>query len=93
MGPWDAPATRDIDSEIAERELIADALRRLEPSWRALVVLHYFLGVPLPEAAAILGIPLGTAKSRLHRSLSAMRMAIVDDSDPQVGAPARGHAT
>ena len=39
----------------------------------AVVVLHYFLGLPLPETAEALGIPLGTAKSRLHRSLAAMR--------------------
>jgi DNA-directed RNA polymerase specialized sigma24 family protein len=33
----------------------------------------------LPDAAATLGIPLGTAKSRLHRSLGLMRLAIADD--------------
>ena len=49
------------------------ALRHLDPEWRAIVVMHYFLGMPLPDVAATLGIPLGTAKSRLHRSLSAMR--------------------
>ena len=49
------------------------ALRRLDPRHRAVVVLHYFLGMPLPEVAACLGIPVGTAKSRLHYALSAMR--------------------
>jgi RNA polymerase sigma-70 factor (ECF subfamily) len=44
-------------------------------------VLHYYLGLPLPEAAQALGIPLGTAKSRLHRALRALREALdVDDS-------------
>jgi DNA-directed RNA polymerase specialized sigma24 family protein len=33
----------------------------------------------LPEAATTLGIPLGTAKSRLHRSLGLMRLAIADE--------------
>ena len=41
-----------------------------------MVVLHYFLGMPLPEVATTLGIPLGNAKSRLHRSLGAMRASI-----------------
>ena len=41
--------------------------------------MHYFLGMPLPEVASTLGIPLGTAKSRLHRSLGAMRVSIAAD--------------
>ena len=51
--------------------------------------LHYFLGMPLPEAAAALGIPLGTAKSRLHRSLAAMRIAMTVD-DTTVPTPVAG---
>ena len=63
------------------------ALRRLDPEWRAVVVLHYFLGMPLPDVAATLGIPLGTAKSRLHRSLTAMRVAIVSDETGPMPVP------
>ena len=48
---------------------------------RAIVVLHYFLGMPLTEVAATLGIPIGTVKSRLHRALGDMRVAIDADSD------------
>lgn len=79
LQPLDGPATADIASNIVDRELIDDALRRLDPTWRAVVVLHFFLGMSLPEAAGILGIPLGTAKSRLHRSLGLMRLAISDE--------------
>jgi RNA polymerase sigma-70 factor (ECF subfamily) len=73
------PMTDDIAQDIIERAVIDDALRRLDPAWRAVVVLHFFLGMPLPEAAAILGIPLGTAKSRLHRSLGLMRLTLAAD--------------
>ena len=82
-------STPDIASGVAERDLVEDALRRLEPAWRALVVLHFYLGLPLPQAAAALGIPLGTAKSRLHRSLGVMREAI-EQGALEVGAMARG---
>ena len=79
LTPIDDPATGDFAALVADRELLDAALRRLEPEWRAVVVLHYFLGMPLPEVAATLGIPLGTAKSRLHRSLAAMRITIGAD--------------
>jgi len=79
LTPIDGPATADVASTIADREQLDQALRRLDPEWRAVVVLHYFLGMPLPDVAATLGIPLGTAKSRLHRSLAAMRVTIGAD--------------
>jgi RNA polymerase sigma-70 factor, ECF subfamily len=87
LTPIDGPATADIASEVANRELLDAALRRLDPEWRAVVVLHYFLGMPLPDVAATLGIPLGTAKSRLHRSLAAMRIAIATDESGPVAVP------
>jgi RNA polymerase sigma-70 factor (ECF subfamily) len=68
----------DASTRVADRELLDEALRRLEPEWRAVVVLHYYLGMPLPDVAAALRIPLGTAKSRLHRSLGMLRSSIVD---------------
>jgi RNA polymerase sigma-70 factor (ECF subfamily) len=69
----DAPTTRDIASSLADRQLLDDALAGLPPGHRAVVALHYLLGLPLSEVAASMGIPLGTAKSRLHYALAAMR--------------------
>ena len=80
LTPIHAPATGDISAAIADREVLDDALRHLDPEWRAVVVMHYFLGMPLPDVASTLGIPLGTAKSRLHRSLGAMRASIAADA-------------
>jgi RNA polymerase sigma-70 factor (ECF subfamily) len=91
LTPLDRPAAGDLASDIADRDLLDTALRRLHPEWRAVVVLHYFLGMPLPEAAAILDIPLGTAKSRLHRSLSAMRAGIENDQGMELSSMAQGH--
>ena len=52
------------------------------PGHRAVVALHYLLGMPLPDVAAALGIPLGTAKSRLHYALAAMRTSVTAEPDP-----------
>ena len=76
----------DATARVADRELLDAALKRLEPEWRAVVVLHYYLGMPLPDVAAELRIPLGTAKSRLHRSLGVMRSTLAE-------ADQRGPAT
>jgi RNA polymerase sigma-70 factor (ECF subfamily) len=43
---------------------------------RAVIVLHYYLDLSMPDVAASLGIPLGTAKSRLNRALGLMRAAL-----------------
>jgi RNA polymerase sigma-70 factor (ECF subfamily) len=88
LTPIHGPAVGDIATLIADRELLDVALRRLDPGWRAVVVLYYFLGMPMPDVAATLGIPLGTAKSRLHRSLAAMRVSIA--TDETVSAPIPG---
>src|SRR6186997_2135869 len=69
----DGPAVADIASVIADRDLLDVALRSLGPEQRAVIVLHYYLGMPLPDVAAALRIPIGTAKSRHHRSLALMR--------------------
>jgi RNA polymerase sigma-70 factor (ECF subfamily) len=69
-------AVGDIACQVADRDLLDAALRRLSAGQRAVIVLHYYLGLPLPEVAAALGIPTGTAKSRLHRSLALMRAAV-----------------
>ena len=68
-----APAVADGTRLTILRDELDRALAVLPPEHRALVVLHYYLGVPLPEAAAALGISLGAAKSRLHRSIGSLR--------------------
>ena len=80
----------DHAGEVADRDLLDRALARLEPEARAVVVLHFYLDLPLPRVARMLGIPDGTAKSRLHRSLGVLRssMAIDDVTAPSAaGGP------
>lgn len=87
LTPIHGPSAADITTAIADREVLDHALRGLDPEWRAVVVLHYFMGLPLPEVAASLRIPLGTAKSRLHRSLAAMRVSITTDDTARSPIP------
>ena len=76
----DGPAISDVSLAIANRDLLDLILRRLPPDQRAVVVLHYYFDLTIPDVAQTLGIPVGTAKSRHHRALALMRetMAEVD---------------
>ena len=47
---------------------------------RAVIVLQHYLDLPLPAVAETHGIPLGTAKSQLHRALGLMRAALDADA-------------
>jgi RNA polymerase sigma-70 factor (ECF subfamily) len=87
ISPIDSPVAPDAGGSLADRELLDDALRRLDPAHRAVVTLYYLLGMPLVEVAASLGIPVGTAKSRLHYALAAMRTTVL--AEPETPAPVR----
>ncbi len=70
------PTVADRTQELGDREELERGFRRLSVEHRAVVVLHHYVGLPLPEAAAMLGIPPGTAKSRYHYAMSALRAAL-----------------
>ena len=80
LSTLDAPVAAGHESAIADRDELERGFLRLEPDARALIVMHHYLDLPLPEVATTLGIPLGTAKSRLHRALQAMRAALDADA-------------
>ncbi len=56
--------------------VVADALTRLSPEHRAVLLECYYRGRPVAEAAARLGIPEGTVKSRTHYALRALRLTL-----------------
>lgn len=64
---------RDESRAIADRDQLERGFRRLDPDQRAILVLHFFAGLPLTEVASALGIPIGTVKSRIHRATQRMR--------------------
>jgi RNA polymerase sigma-70 factor (ECF subfamily) len=62
------------------REQLERGFGRLSVDHRAVVVLRLYLGLSIEETAATIGIPAGTAKSRLHYATEAMRLALEADS-------------
>ena len=66
----------DSSADVADREWVFAALDRIGIDQRTVIVLHYYLDLPVAEVAEILAIPYGTAASRLHRGLEAMRASM-----------------
>jgi RNA polymerase sigma-70 factor (ECF subfamily) len=71
---------RDETGAVADRDQLDRGFRTLKPEHRVVVVLHFYLGLPIPELARTLDIPLGTAKSRLHYATEALRAALEADA-------------
>ena len=69
----------DHFGEVANRDQLERGFRRLKPELRAVLVLHYYLGLTASAVAETLDIPMGTAQSRLHRALDELRAAIAAD--------------
>jgi RNA polymerase sigma-70 factor (ECF subfamily) len=57
-------------------------LDQLSPASRAVLLLHYQHDLSLEESAAVLEIPLGTVKSRLHYGVSALRKQLTSERNP-----------
>ena len=70
----------DGSRELADRDELERAFRRLTVDQRAVFVLHHYLGLPLVEVAETLGIPAGTARSRLHYATRLLRTLIEADA-------------
>ena len=85
--PVDGPETPDSTLTVADRDQLARGFRRLPPDQRAILVLNHYLGYSPAEIAETLGIPPGTARSRLHHAHRAMRAA---ETDGRSGSRHRG---
>ena len=70
------PSTADDTDRVLQLMTVTDALRELSQSHREILVETYFRGRTVPEAAEVLGLPLGTAKSRVYYALRALRTAL-----------------
>src|SRR5262245_33634458 len=78
------PRARDETGLVADRDELARVFGRLSVEHRTVIVLHHYLGFTVEDAAATIGIPVGTAKSRLHYATGALRAAL--DADARAAA-------
>ncbi len=84
----EAVAEGDLSS-VVDRDQLERGFRRLSIDHRAVVVLHHYLDLPLDRVADVLGIPVGTAHSRLHHAMRALRAALDADARPPAREVAR----
>ena len=83
--PVTVPAQSDEDTrddirldQILDRQLVTDALQHLSPAHRTVLVETFYRGGTTAAVAEQLGIPHGTARSRLHYALQALRQQLQD---------------
>ena len=83
LTPADEPPVAGGERDFAIHDQLERGLARIPADQRAIVVLVYYLDLPLADAAQAMGIPLGTTKSRLNRATQALRAALeADDRMP-----------
>src|SRR5262245_38851843 len=70
------PAHHDGYAEADLRDQLERALRSLSIEHRTVVVLHHYAGLTLAEVAEVVGVPYGTARSRMHHAMAELRAAI-----------------
>ena len=73
---WDVGESADDD---LRSWAVADAVAALGESKRLVVVLHYWVDLPIEEIAGVLGLPVGTVASRLSRAKAELRTALEED--------------
>ena len=78
------PASEDPSGAVALRDELQHGFERLTVEHRTVLVLRLYLGLSNEETAATIGIPVGTAKSRLHYATEAMRLALEASAGPAV---------
>jgi len=76
------PAQADGSNSVVDRDQLERGFRRLTVDHRAVVVLHYYLDLPLDRVAEALDVPVATVRSRLHHAMRGLRAALDADARP-----------
>ena len=73
-------ASSAFESEIADHDEMERGFRRLSPEHRAVLVLHYYLGLTIGEVAEVLRIAPGTVGSRVHYAMRSLRASLASEA-------------
>jgi RNA polymerase sigma-70 factor (ECF subfamily) len=79
--PLELSGAADPMGQVANRDQLERAFHKLPTDLRAVLVLHYYVDLTVPAISEALGIPLGTAQSRLARALASMRTTLSMEDD------------
>jgi len=74
---WAFAESADQDVELWA---VVEAVAKLSMAKRMVIVLRYWLDLPLDEIAGMLGLPVGTVASRLNRAVAELRGALEEDN-------------
>ncbi len=83
------PVAPDAFGQLLDRDLVERGFAALSIDHRVVLVLRYYLDLPLDAIAATLDVPIGTVNSRLHRALARMRAVL---EEPETAELAEGVA-
>jgi len=81
LSPLSPPSVEDSTGLVLDRDQLERGFRQLTTDLRAILVLHYYVGMTMPVVAETLDLPLGTAQSRLARALALMRDTLEADAE------------
>lgn len=87
--PTDQSAESVGLSMVIDRDQLERGFRRLSLDHRSVVVLHHYVDLPLEEVAEVLGVPIGTVRSRLFHAMRGLRAALEADARPALREVAR----
>ncbi|GAA4728595.1 RNA polymerase sigma factor [Phytohabitans rumicis] len=81
--PDHAPGPDELAIAAAGGTPVAEAVRRLPDHHREVIGLVFVAGLPLADVAEILGVPVGTVKSRLHHARAALARTLATQGVPE----------
>jgi len=77
---FSAPAADSPEASLTEESDILTTIQGLKPEQKEVILLRYWLDLPLEEIAKITGVPINTAKTRLYRALERIRVFLEKES-------------
>jgi RNA polymerase sigma-70 factor (ECF subfamily) len=86
INAYQEPISADHAGIVGDRDLLERGFKRLSVDHRAVIVLHHYMDLTIEDTAEALGISVGTTKSRLHRAMAKLRIALGADGTRDVRA-------